>query len=190
MRDEANRIIEVSLEKSRTSNLLRAGFAAGATVVMTLFAITEASRPGYHGAEKLVVIAAALAVLTLAFMKTALKGQTSAGVIAAGDGVRFSRYPELGMVPWRAISSIHTELPFRMSHGGAMGVAKLKASDDFERMLNPDNASAPGKPLAPTFATIATSETVDLQVLSTALAEYLEQERQAPPPSVPAQNLA
>jgi len=127
-----------------------------------------------------VFIGVVLLVPGIMLLATALRraSQKAASTISLADkwGVSLPAYPELGVVPWSAISG------FRVVPAGyftALGdqalILDLNEPERFARKLRAGNALAPGRFRAPPFALVEGSRSVDVASLKVAMDELRSQ---------------
>ena len=111
-------------------------------------------------------------------VRRAAQGGIKRFQLANQKGISFPHYPELGLVPWSAVSRFHLAPihHLQISFGSTVLIADLKNPDQFIRKLDADNAMAPDKFQAPPFATVAGSLSYDVDLIRRMLGELQAQQ--------------
>ena len=96
-------------------------------------------------------------------------------IIADSLGVRFTPYPEIGVVPWANIEGFSVAEVDVTTFGESVLVANVASDGTFPKKVRTKNPFGPGGRYALPFATVTGSNRADIRLLKSALEEILKE---------------
>lgn len=133
----------------------------------------------YELALGVCTVGASLYLLTTIIIKGGILGKYPETLIANCDGLKFSFYPELGLVPWEVvrhlrIAEAESHIVFEWFYGKKVLVADLEGKNDLLKKINMADRNKQYRKYIP-FATLQGDRSINIVLLKKELEELRDQ---------------